>query len=71
MCSGEVVVEVLFYCKYGLASWWVHLLKLTKTKKQHILLSEHILVVISNYFFMIRSRNVGCSVVQQSDKVHR
>ena len=50
-------MEVLFCCKCGLASWWVYPLNLTT---KYILHFEHILVVISHAFIMIRSRDVGC-----------
>ena len=55
ICFSKAVVEVLFFCVHRLASWRVHPLKLTT---KYILLSKHILVVVSHDFIMIRSRDV-------------
>ena len=56
MCLSKAVVEMLFCCECGLASWGVHPLKLTT---KHILLSKYVLVVISHDFIMISNQNMG------------
>ena len=56
MCFNEAVVDVLFYHESGLVSWWVHLFKLTT---KHILVSKHVLIVISRDSIIIRSQSMG------------
>ena len=57
MCFNEAVVDVLFCCKHGLASWQVHPLKLTI---KHIFISKRVLILMSCDSITIRSQSVGC-----------
>ena len=52
MCFSRAVVEVLLYRKHGLASWWIHPLKLTI---KHILPYKYVVVVKIRDSTMIRT----------------
>ena len=57
MYFSKSVVDALFCCMCGLASWWVHPLKLTK---KYVLPSKYVLIVIKGNSSTIRSQNSEC-----------
>ena len=54
---SEAVMEMLLFCKHGIASWRVYPLKLTT---KHILTLKHVVIVIVHGFIMVRRQNGGC-----------